>query len=96
MPPRGLLLYTQGSIPYFRTYPGLYVPQPSRSSTAATNGTDLRKAAIDVPAMSKMNWNDAQLDECDPLTLRTAHRVGVILKHIPPDAQIATRYAYYM
>ncbi len=26
---------------------------------------------------------------------RTAHRVGAILKHIPPDAQIAARYAYY-
>jgi hypothetical protein len=46
--------------------------------------------------MSKMNWNNAQLDERDPLTLRTAHRVGAILKHVPQDAQIATRYAYYM
>jgi len=62
----------------------------------AANGTDLRNAAIDVLAMSKMNWNNAQLDERDPLTLRTAHRVGAILKHVPPDAQIATRYAYYM
>lgn len=25
-----------------------------------------------------------------------AHRVGAILRHIPPDAQIAARYAYYM
>ena len=47
-------------------------------------------------ALSKMNWNNAQLDERDPLTLRTAHRVGAILRHVPPDAQIATRYAYYM
>ena len=23
---RSLLLYTRGSVPYFRTYPGLYVP----------------------------------------------------------------------
>jgi hypothetical protein len=43
-----------------------------------------------------MNWNNAQLDERDPLTLRTANRVGAILRHVPPDAQIATRYAYYM
>jgi len=33
----------------------------------------------------------AQLDERDPLTLRTAHLVGAILRHVPPDAQIATR-----
>ncbi len=92
---RSLLLYTRGSVPYFRTYPGLYVPQPLLIRPA-TDGTDLRNAAIDVLAMSKMNWNNAQLDERDPLTLRTAHRVGAILKHVPPDAQIATRYAYYM
>ena len=89
---RSLLLYTRGSIPYFRSYPGLYVPQPLLIRPA-TDGTDLRDAAIDVLAMSKMNWNNAQLD---PLTRRTAHRVGAILKHVPPDAQIVTRYAYYM
>ena len=43
-----------------------------------------------------MNWNNAQLDERDLLALRTAHRVGAILRHVPPDAPIATRYAYYM
>jgi hypothetical protein len=43
-----------------------------------------------------MNWNNAQLDERDPLTLRTAYRVGAILKHVPEGARIATRYAYYM
>ena len=93
--PRTLLLYTRGSIPYFRTYPGLYVPQPLLLRPAA-DGTDLRAAGTDVLALSKMNWNNAQLDERDPLTLRTAHRVGAILRHVPPDAQIATRYAYYM
>jgi hypothetical protein len=92
---RSLLLYTRGSVPYFRTYPGMYVPQPLLIRPA-TDATDLRKAALDVLAMSKMNWNNAQLDERDPLTLRTAHRVGAILKHVPHDAQIATRYAYYM
>ncbi|MDA8319140.1 MAG: hypothetical protein M0030_04915 [Actinomycetota bacterium] len=43
-----------------------------------------------------MNRNSAQLDERDPLTPRTAHCVGAILRHVPPDAQIATRDAYYM
>ena len=93
--PRTLLLYTRGSIPYFRTYPGMYVPQPLLLRPAG-DGTDLQGAGADVMALSKMNWNNAQLDERDPLTLRTAHRVGAILRHVPPDAQIATRYAYYM
>ncbi len=93
--PRTLLLYTRGSVPYFRTYPGLYVPQPLLLRPAG-DGTDLQATGTEVLALSKMNWNNAQLDERDPLTLRTAHRVGGILRHVPPDAQIATRYAYYM
>jgi hypothetical protein len=93
--PRTLLLYTRGSIPYFRTYPGLYVPQPLLLR-ATGDGADLLATGTDVLALSKMNWNNAQLDERDPLTLRTAHRVGAILRHVPSEAQIATRYAYYM
>ncbi|MET7899759.1 argonaute/piwi family protein [Streptomyces mirabilis] len=92
---RSLLLYTLGSVPYFRTYPGLYVPQPLLIRPAI-HGTDLLTASTDILALTKMNWNNAQLDERDPLTLRTAYRVGSILKHVPPNARIATRYAYYM
>ncbi|MFK0159974.1 hypothetical protein ACIQVK_48900 [Streptomyces sp. NPDC090493] len=92
---RSMLLYTRGSVPYFRTYPGLYIPQPLLIRPA-THGTDLLTASTDILALTKMNWNNAQLDERDPLTLRTAYRVGSILKHVPSNARIATRYAYYM
>ncbi|MFD8736560.1 hypothetical protein ACFV06_16825 [Streptomyces sp. NPDC059618] len=92
---RSMLLYTRGSVPYFRTYPGLYVPQPLLIRPA-THSTDLLTASTDILALTKMNWNNAQLDERDPLTLRTAYRVGSILKHVPAEARIATRYAYYM
>lgn len=92
---RSLLLYTRGSVPYFRTYPGMYVPQPLLIRPTS-QGTDLLAASTDVLALSKMNWNNAQLDERDPLTLRTAYRVGSILKHVPAEARIATRYAHYM
>ena len=83
--PHTLLLYTRGSIPYFRTYPGMYVPQPLLLRPAR-DSTDLQAEGTGVLALSKMNWNSAQLDERDPLTLRTAHRVGAILRHIRPDA----------
>ena len=89
-----ILVYTRGSIPFFRTYPGMYVPSPlmihSRSDV------DLTTAAVEVLALSKMNWNNAQLDEREPLTLRTARRVGSILKHVPSGQGFAKRYAYYM
>jgi hypothetical protein len=72
---------------------GLYVPHPLLLRAA---GAPTALLATGVLALSKMSWNNAQLDERDPLTLRTAHRVGAILRHAPSEAQIATRYAYYM
>jgi len=89
-----MLVYTRGSIPFFRTYPGMYVPSPIQLHSVGD--VDLTNAAIEVLGLSKMNWNNAQLDEREPLTLRTARRVGSILKHVSSDQPFATRYAYYM
>lgn len=89
-----MLVYTRGSIPLFRTYPGMYVPSPIM--LRSHSDVDLTKAAVEVLALSKMNWNNAQLDEREPLTLRTARRVGSILKHVPVNQGFAKRYAYYM
>jgi hypothetical protein len=93
--PHAMVVYTRGSVEFFRTYPGMYVPQPLLLRPA-THTTELITAATEVLGLSKMNWNNAQLDERDPLTVRTAHRVGAILKHIPIGQGIATRYAHYM
>lgn len=89
-----MLLYTRGSIPFFRTYPGMYVPAPIQ--LRANGEVDLTRAATETLGLSKMNWNNAQLDEREPLTLRTARRVGGILKHVSSGQPFATRYAYYM
>jgi hypothetical protein len=72
----------------------MYVPWPLLLQPCSE--VDLDNAASEVLALSKMNWNNAQLDERDPLTLRTAQRVGRILKHVPVGGSIATRYAFYM
>jgi hypothetical protein len=93
--PRTMLVYTRGSIELLRTYPGMYVPKPLLLR-ADSSTTDLAAIANEVLALSKMNWNNAQLDERDPLTLRTADRVGNILKHVPAESPVAARYAHYM
>lgn len=90
-----MVVYTRGSVEFFHTYPGMYVPRPLLLRPAS-DSTDVVGAATDILALSKMNWNNAQLDERDPLTLRTASRVGFILKHVGLGEPIATRYAYYM
>jgi hypothetical protein len=47
------------------TYPGLYVLQPLLLRPAG-NASDLDAVGADVLALTKMNWNNAQLDERDP------------------------------
>jgi hypothetical protein len=43
-----------------------------------------------------MNWNDTQLDQGLPITIRAAHQVATILKRAPAGQPIAARYAHYM
>lgn len=89
------VLYTRGSVPLYKTYPGMYVPSalPFRlvdtESSPAEIGTELL-------TLSKMNWNATQLDGRLPITIRTAESIGGILKHLGPGETPAARYAYYM
>ncbi len=89
------LLYTRGSVPFYRTYPGMYVPSalPFRLVEVQSSAAEI---ATELLALSKMNWNATQLDGRVPITLRTAHSIGRILKHLGPNERPAPRYAYYM
>lgn len=92
---QGALLYSRGSVPYYRTYPGLYVPQPimlrphKRESTLA----DLSRETL---ALTKMNWNSTQFDGSSPITLRAARVVGRVLKHVSAGAAEAAEYRFYI
>lgn len=90
-----VVLYTRGTVPSYGTYPGMYVPRPIalRPVTPKVRPVEL---AREVMALSKMNWNQTQLDGRLPITLRTSRAVGKILRHLPADAFHQGRYAYYM
>lgn len=88
-------LYTHGSVPYYKTYPGLYVPKPLGIRPAVTERT-IEEIASETLALTKLNWNRARLDGKQPITLMTARRVGNILRHVPRDVTPAARYANYM
>ncbi len=90
---RAHLLYTRGSVDFFRTYPGMYVPRPLllRCEEVEQTPTFLAREAL---ALTKMNWNNSQFDNGDPITLRAARNVGDILKYIEGGPQ--PRYSYYM
>ncbi|GAA4345527.1 argonaute/piwi family protein [Microbacterium rhizosphaerae] len=89
------VLYTRGSVPLYRTYPGMYVP-----TTLPFRPVDVESSAEEIAAellmLTKMNWNATQLDGRLPITLRTADSIGDILKHLPDGENPAPRYAYYM
>ncbi|MBB3042499.1 argonaute/piwi family protein [Nocardioides soli] len=89
------VLYTRGSVPFYKTYPGMYIPQAvgMRLHEAESSPEDLARELL---SLTKMNWNATQLDGRDPITLRTADKVGDILRHLEPTDLPASRYAFYM
>jgi hypothetical protein len=92
---RSGVLYTKGSVPFFETYPSMYVPRPVSIKIAAGDQTPLAHAK-EILALTKMNWNSTQFDGGMPLTLTAAHSVGNVLKHCEPSQRIEPRYSFYM
>lgn len=88
-------LYTHGSVPFYKTYPGLYVPRTLGIRPMLTERS-IEDIAAEILALTKLNWNRARLDGKKPITLLTAQRVGEILRHVPADVAPAPNYANYM
>lgn len=65
------LLYTRGSVDFFATYPGQYVPRPLLFRCDQVEATP-RELANETLALTKMNWSDTQLDQAAPITLIAA------------------------
>ena len=89
------VLYTRGSVEWYGTYPGMYVPRPI-ALRAAYIERSLSEVAEEVLALSKMNWNSTRFDGRLPVSLRTARHVADIIKHLPPEGYVEPTYAYYM
>jgi hypothetical protein len=89
------VLYTRGSVDFYTTYPGMYVPSPLSLRPLHVDHAPEALAA-ETLALTKLNWNQTQLDGMEPITLRAANKTRHILKHIPPGGSVARRYAYYM
>ena len=78
---RDALLFTRGSVPYYRTYPGLRVPRPLLLRPYACDSS-LAELAAELLALTKMNWNSTQFDQASPIPIRAARQVGRVLKHV--------------
>ncbi|MER8751205.1 hypothetical protein NKH57_18375 [Mesorhizobium sp. M1050] len=89
------LLYTKGSVEFFRTYPGMYIPRPLLLRCQVL-GQPLQHIAHETLALTKMNWNNTQFDNGLPITIAAARQVGEVLKYVGEDQEIAPRYSFYM
>lgn len=89
------LLYTRGSVKYYETYPGLYIPQPLEIRIVESDESP-GVICKEILGLTKMNWNNTQLDGKYPITIECARRVGEIMKYLSEDEQPQIRYSFYM
>lgn len=86
-------VFTTGYIPEWRTYPGMHIPVPLKIVT--DRDTDIIRAATDVLALARMNWNTAFDTTGAPITLRFARQVGGIMAEVG-QGEPSPSYRFYM
>lgn len=89
------LLYLRGSVQFFETYPGMYVPRPLEFSVVKAESS-VEKLAREMLSLSKLNWNNTQFDGGEPITVRAARRVGDILKCVTEGLVVQPSFRFYM
>jgi hypothetical protein len=88
-------VYLRGSVDFYQTYPGPYIPHPLAFRCDDVEQTP-RFLASEMLALSKMNWNDTQFDGGAPITITAARKVGGIMKYLSDDDRPARMYSHYM
>ncbi|KAA6435295.1 hypothetical protein FEM33_21880 [Dyadobacter flavalbus] len=71
------LLYTRGSVPYYETYPGKYIPRAIEVKLAQHDESP-NIICDEILSLTKMNWNNTQFDRQMPITIECARNVGEI------------------
>lgn len=89
------ILYTRGSVPFYETYPGLYIPRPIEFRLHDPEETPT-SLATELLALTKLNWNSTEFAQRDPITLRAADQVSDILRYVGKNDHIEASYATYM
>jgi hypothetical protein len=89
------LLYTNGSIPYYGTYPGLYDPRPLLLCPYPGSDSTIAQIANEVLSLTKINWNSTQINQRLPIPIRAARAVGEVLKYVT-DQKISSDYTRYI
>jgi len=94
---RHYLLYSNGYVPYLRSYPSKRIPRPLEivehhgDSTATT-------VCQEILSLTKLNWNSCAFGSSLPITIRFSKGVGKILTELPGHQLTVaqSRYRYFM
>ena len=89
------LLYTRGSVDFYETYTGKYIPHPLEIKLFRHDESP-ETICREILALTKMNWNNTQFDRRYPITVECARNVGDILKYLGSDDQVHIKYSFYM
>jgi hypothetical protein len=92
---KSAVLYTQGSVDFYRSYPGQHVPRPIEVQFDRIESQSSRLLE-EIIALTKMNWNSTRFVNAEPITVAAARSVGSILRYIASESTIQKRYSYYM
>jgi hypothetical protein len=89
------VLYTRGTVGFYKTYPGMYVPAPLKI-TVYEQDSSLESLCDEILGLTKMNWNNTQMDGRLPITLECARKIGDIMKYVSPTEKPQVSYSFYM
>lgn len=90
------LLYTNGSIPYYGTYPGMYVPRPLLLCPHSSSESTIAQIAEEIFSLTKINWNSTQMNQRLPVPIRAARKVGEVLKYCDEGQAVSSDYRRYI
>ena len=93
--PESHILYTRGSVAFYEEYPGMYVPMSLLIKLFHTEGQH-SETMKDLMLLSKLNWNNIQMDSTLPITISAARTVGSILRWVEPSAPFQREYQFFM
>ena len=89
------VLYTRVTVDFYKTYPGMYVPGPLKV-TVYEQDSSLESLCDEILGLTKMNWNNTQMDGRLPITLECARKIGDIMKYVSPTEKPQVSYSFYM
>ena len=87
-------LFTSGYVPWWNEYPGPHIPAPIQ--VGASGETDIRQRAVEILALSKMNWNNTEGLSRYPITISFAKRVGQLMTELPDNQAPNPSYRFHM